>query len=108
MQDWSFQGPSSMRLIRIKTAYCKPRTTIANHARHKYPYLLRKFAILRANHIWVIDILYISVKKGYIYLFTIIYLYAMYIVEWSLPNTMTSEWVVKAIKVELKREERRK
>ena len=92
-----------MRLMRIKTVYCKPRTTVSDPAKYKYPYLLRNLPILRANHVWAIDISYIPVNKGYMYLFAIIDLYSRYIVGWSLSNTMTAEWVVKAIKAAIEK-----
>ena len=44
-----------------------------------------------------IDISYIPLKKGYMYLFAIIDIYSRYIVGWSLSNTMTDEWVVNSI-----------
>ena len=88
---------SLMRLMRIKTIYCKPRTTICDPAKYKYPYLLRNLPINETNHVWAIDISYIPLKKGYMYLFAIIDIYSRYLVGWSLSNTMTAEWVVNAI-----------
>ena len=88
---------SQMRLMRIKTIYCKPRTTICDPAKYKYPYLLRNLPINETNHVWAIDISYIPLKKGYMYLFAIIDIYSRYLVGWSLSNTMTAEWVVNTI-----------
>jgi putative transposase len=88
---------SLMRLMRIKTIYCKPRTTICDPAKYKYPYLLRNLPINETNHVWAIDISYIPLKKGYMYLFAIIDIYSRYLVGWSLSNTMTAEWVVNTI-----------
>jgi putative transposase len=83
--------------MRIKTIYCNPRTTICDPAKYKYPYLLRNLPINETNHIWAIDISYIPLKKGYMYLFAIIDIYSRYLVDWSLSNTMTAEWVVNSI-----------
>ena len=88
---------SLMRLMRIKTIYCKPRTTFCDPAKYKYPYLLRNLPINETNHVWAIDISYIPLKKGYMYLFAIIDIYSRYLVGWSLSNTMTAEWVVNTI-----------
>lgn len=46
---------SLMRLMRIKTVYCKPRTTICDPAKYKYPYLLRNLPITEANQVWVVN-----------------------------------------------------
>lgn len=88
---------SLMRLMRIKTIYCKPRTTICDPAKYKYPYLLRNLPVNETNHVWAIDISYIPLRKGYMYLFAIIDIYSRYLVGWSLSNTMTAEWVVNTI-----------
>jgi len=57
-----------------------------------FPYLLRNLEITRPNQVWAMDITYVPVGNGYMYLFAIIDLYSRYIVGWSLSNTMTSEW----------------
>jgi len=88
---------SLMRLIRIKTVFCKPRTTICDPAKYKYPYLLRNLPITEANQVWAVDISYIQLKKGFMYLFAIIDLFSRYIVGWSISNTMTDDWVVNTI-----------
>lgn len=88
---------SLMRLMRIKTVFCKPRTTICDPAKYKYPYLLRNLPITEANQVWAVDISYIPLKKGFMYLFAIIDLFSRYIVGWSISNTMTDDWVVNTI-----------
>jgi putative transposase len=88
---------SLMRLMRIKTVYCKPRTTICDPAKYKYPYLLRNLPITEANQVWAVDISYIPLKKGFMYLFAIIDLFSRFIVGWSISNTMTDDWVVNTI-----------
>ena len=39
-----------MQIMRLKTVYCRPRTTVIDPAKYKYPYLLRNLEITRANH----------------------------------------------------------
>ena len=57
-----------------------------------FPYLLRNVEITRPNQAWGMDICYVPVAGGYMYLVAIIDLYSRYIVGWSLSNTMTSKW----------------
>jgi putative transposase len=38
------------------------------------------------------DITFIPVQGGYLYLVAVIDLYSRYVVNWSLSNTMTAEW----------------
>lgn len=67
--------------------------TSKRHKDHKvYPYLLRDLEIERPNQVWAMDITYIPMKKGFMYLSAIIDLYSRYVVNWSLSNSMEAEW----------------
>ena len=67
--------------------------TSRRHKAHKtYPYLLRNLAIDRPNQVWAMDITYIPMKKGYMYLTAIIDLYSRYVVNWSVSNSMDADW----------------
>ena len=57
-----------------------------------YPYLLRGLKIVRPNQVWAMDITYVPIGKGHMYLVAIIDLYSRFIVGWSLSNTMTASW----------------
>lgn len=57
-----------------------------------YPYLLRGLKITYPNQVWGMDITYVPVGNGHMYLVAIIDLYSRFIVGWSLSNTMTSPW----------------
>jgi len=60
---------------------------------HKiYPYLLRNLTIVKSNQVWAMDITYIPMKKGFMYLVAIIDLYSQYVVNWSISNTMDTVW----------------
>ena len=87
-----------MNVMRIKTVYCRPRTTLADPTKYKYPYLLRNLKIERPNQVWGIDITYIPMPKGYMYLTAIIDVYSRYIVGWSISNSMEAEWVTSVLK----------
>jgi putative transposase len=83
-----------MKVVRWRTLYPKRQTTVSEGKSPKYPYLLRDVSIVRSNQVWSIDITYIPMKRGFMYLFAVIDLYSRYVVGWSLSNTMTSEWCV--------------
>jgi len=57
-----------------------------------YPYLLRNLTIDRKNQVWAIDITYIPMKKGYMYLVAIIDLHSRYVLNWSVSNSMDANW----------------
>ena len=86
-----------MQIMRMKTIYCRPRTTVITPGDYKFPYLLRSLKINRVNQVWAIDITYVPMKKGYMYLFVIIDLYSRYIVGWSVSNTMETSWITQTL-----------
>lgn len=83
-----------MRIMDLKPIYCMPRTTVIDKASYKFPYLLRHLSITHANQVWAMDISYIPMKHGFMYLLAIIDIYSRYIVGWSISNTMEAEWIV--------------
>ena len=86
-----------MALIGWQTHYPTKRTTVCDKKSYKYPYLLDNLPITHSNQVWEIDITYIPMQHGFMYLFAIIDVYSRYVVGWSLSNTMNAEWCVDAI-----------
>lgn len=86
-----------MYQMRIKALYCLPRTTRSDPEAYKYPYLLKELEITRPNQVWMTDITYIPMSKGFMYMVAIIDVYSRYIVGWDISNTMTANWVCKVI-----------
>ena len=81
-------------LMGISAIGPKPNTSMKGKgALHRiYKYLLKGLKVVRSNQVWAMDITYIPVQGGYLYLCAIIDLYSRYVVGWSLSNTMTSNW----------------
>jgi len=86
-----------MSLVGWQTLFPGKRTSISDDKAYKYPYLLGNLAITHPNQVWAIDITYIPMERGFMYLFAIIDLYSRYVVGWSLSNTMSAQWCVDAI-----------
>jgi len=62
-----------------------------------YPYLLRGVMVARPNHVWQIDITYIRLSGGWMYLVAVLDVYARYIVSWVLDDTLTQPFVLAAV-----------
>ena len=86
-----------MDLVGWQTLFPGKRTSISDDKAYKYPYLLGNLEITHPNQVWAIDITYIPMERGFMYLFAIIDLYSRYVVGWSLSNTMNAQWCVDAI-----------
>ena len=86
-----------MRKMGLMAVFHKPRTS-QPHPEHKiYPYLLRKVPIVRPNQVWCADITYIPMKRGFLYLVTVMDWYSRAVLSWRLSNTMDSDFCVAAL-----------
>lgn len=81
-----------MKLMGWQTLYRRPNTSWKNKGHKTYPYLLKDLAISGKNQVWAIDITYVPMRKGFMYLCAIIDLHTRYVINWSLSNTMTAQW----------------
>ena len=92
------KAKSLMRIMGIEAMYCRLRTTVCDPTKYKFPYLLRGLKIERSNQVWEIDISYIPMRSGFMYLCASIDVYSRCIVGWSVSNSMEADWVVKTLK----------
>ena len=92
-----------MRLMGIEAAYPKPRTSMAGKGHKLYPYLLRDLGVERANQVWVADITYIPMARGFCYLVAIMDLYSRSILSWQLSNTLDVRFCIAALEQALER-----
>jgi len=81
-----------MKLMSIDVVYPKPNTSLANPENKIYPYLLKGLKVERSNQVWAMDITYVSMSHGFMYLAAIIDLHSRYVVHWDISNTMEAGW----------------
>jgi putative transposase len=62
-----------------------------------FPYLLRNVTIGAPNYVWGIDITYIRMLKGWIYLVAVLDWYSRYVVSWELDQTLEMPFVLTAV-----------
>lgn len=67
-----------------------PRPNLSKpHPGHKiYPYLLRNVTAAYPNHIWGIDITYIRLRDGWMYLTAVMDWYSRFVISWALDQTL--------------------
>jgi putative transposase len=80
-----------LRLMGLMAIYPKRNLSRLGLAKYIRPYLLRGLNIDRSNKVWAIDITYIPMKNGFLYLTAIIDIYSRYIVGWGISNTLDAE-----------------
>jgi len=71
-----------LRVMGLMAIYPKKNLSTLGLKKYIHPYLLKGLKINRPNHVWAIDITYIPMKNGFMYLTTIIDVYSRYIVGW--------------------------
>lgn len=76
-----------------------PRPNLSKpHPGHEvFPYLLRDVTASHPNHIWGIDITYIRLLTGWMYLVAVIDWYSRYVVSWVLDQTLAVSFVLEAV-----------
>lgn len=92
---WLINRKRLRRLMKLQgwqTLYPRPRTTRADLKAYKYPYLLKDLTMERKNQVWAIDITYVPMRHGFMYLCAIIDVYTRFVVGWGISNTMSAEW----------------
>ena len=87
-----------MRKMGIDAVYRKKSLSKLGQAVYIRPYLLRGLNIDHRNQVWSIDITYIPMKKGFMYLTAIIDVYSRFIVGWSLHNTLDASNCIEVLK----------
>jgi putative transposase len=91
-----------MRKMGIEALYQKPRLS-EPHPGHKiYPYLLRNMEINRANQVWVADICYLPMAKGFCYLVAVMDWASRRVLAWRLSNTLDPSFCTEAVEEALK------
>ena len=82
----------------IYAIYPKPNLSRRNKKHKIYPYLLRNKPIFLPNQVWAVDITYIKMKHGHMYLTAIIDWHSRFIVGWMLSDTLDTAPVLDAMK----------
>jgi putative transposase len=92
-----------MRVMGIAALGPKPRTSKPGPGHKIYPYLLRDVRIERVNQVWCADITYIPMRRGFLYLVTVMDWWSRAALSWRLSNTMDAGFCVEALKDALRR-----
>lgn len=80
-----------LRKMGLMAIYPKRNLSKLGSAKYIRPYLLRGLKAVRPNQIWAVDITYIPMTGGFMYLTAIIDLYSRYVVGWDIFNTLEAD-----------------
>ncbi|MDA3882689.1 MAG: IS3 family transposase [Bacteroidales bacterium] len=80
-----------LRKMGIMAIYPQKNLSKLGHVKYIRPYLLRGLEVTRPNQVWAIDITYIPLVKGFMYLTAIIDVYSRFVVGWDVFNSLDAE-----------------
>jgi hypothetical protein len=92
-----------MRRMGIEALYRRPRTTRPAPGHKIYPYLLRGMEITRPNQVWAMDITYIPMARGFVYLAVVLDWATRRVLAWRLSITMETAFCVETLEDALAR-----
>ena len=90
-----------MKRMGIQAVYRKPNTSKPAPGHKIYPYLLRDLPVTRPNQVWAMDITYVPMARGFVYLAAVIDWFSRRVLSWRLSITM--EFCVEAVEEALAR-----
>ena len=86
-----------MREMGLVPIYPKLNLSKRNLAHKIHPYLLRNLCINRVNQVWSIDITYLRMKDGWMYLVAIVDWYSRKVISWAIDQSMRAGFVLKCV-----------
>ena len=86
-----------MRRMGIQALYRKPTTSRRHPGHTVYPYLLRSLKIDQPNQVWAMDITYIPMARGFVYLAAVIDWYSRRVLAWRVWITMDTDFCIEAV-----------
>jgi len=86
----------------IVAIYPGPNLSKRNQQHKVYPYLLNDVVATYPNRIWGIDITYVRLVGGWLYLVAILDWYSRYVIDWGLDQTLEIGFVLEVVDRALK------
>jgi len=95
-----------MKTMAIAALYRRPSTSKPAPGHKVYPYLLRNLAVTRPNQVWAMDITYIPMARGFVYLAAVVDWCSRKVLAWRLSITLSADFCIEALEEALARYDR--
>ena len=92
-----------MKRMGIEALYRKPNTSKPAPGHKVYPYLLRGVRIDRPNQVWAMDITYIPMARGFVYLAAVVDWFSRRVLSWRVSITLEAAFCIEALEEALAR-----
>jgi putative transposase len=91
------QVTTMMRRMAIEAVYRRPHTSKPADGYKVFPYLLRGMAIERPNQAWAMDITYIPMARGFVYLAAVMDWFSRRVLAWRVSISMEVDFCIDAV-----------
>ncbi|SCX35641.1 putative transposase OrfB [Agrobacterium rosae] len=92
-----------MKKMGIEAIYRRPNTSKPAPGHKIYPYLLRKVEVTGPNQVWAMDITYVPMARGFVYLCAVVDWFSRKVLSWRLSITMEAAFCIEAVEEALAR-----
>ena len=92
-----------MKRMGVAALYRKPNTSKPAPGHKIYPYLLRHLPVTRPNQVWAMDITYIPMARGFIYLAAVVDWFTRRVLAWRVSITLEADFCIEAVEEALAR-----
>jgi putative transposase len=86
-----------MRRMGIEALHRRPNTSKPALGHKIYPYLLRGLTVDHPNQVWAMDITYIPMARGFVYLAAVVDWFSRRVLAWRLSITMEAAFCIEAV-----------
>jgi putative transposase len=86
-----------MKRMGIQALYRRPNTSKPAPGHKVFPYLLRRLAVTRPNQVWAMDITYIPMARGFVYLVAVLDWFSRKVLAWQLATTLETGPCIEAL-----------
>jgi putative transposase len=86
-----------MKRMGIEALYRRPRTTKPEPGHKIYPYLLRGMEVTQPNQVWAMDITYIPMAHGFVYLAVVLDWFSRRVLSWRVSITMETAFCIETL-----------
>jgi len=91
-----------MRRMGIAALYRHPRTTQPHPGHQVFPYRLRTLDITAPNQVWAMDLTYLPMRRGFLYLVAVLDWATRRVLAWRLSNTLTTDCCLDALEAAIR------
>jgi putative transposase len=92
-----------MRKMGIEAIYRRPNTSKPEPGHKIFPYLLRKVPVTAPNHVWAMDITYVPMARGFVYLAAVVDWFSRRVLSWRVSISLDTSFCIEAVEEALAR-----